>query len=270
MKRIFYCIAFTSTLFAGAALAQSAKFAAVWTDGTTVVESSACASTFDGFCAIADAFDTDLGVTIASIRVPQSKELLVGISAQVGLFTETVVRGKKGSSSTATALAAGGVLPVACSEGNGCFIGEPGFVVLDARHQELSAILGGIIESCTVEVAVDPDTGTGSGIFDLDDCEVEQEEISLAISTMSANHFNFVFPDLPQGDYDVMALFATHAAAAAVENACPDPSDFCEPGDGDAAALSHAFIGKTMMTIQEVRAVKGSLGPQDFDPVDID
>lgn len=251
-------------------MAQSAKFAAVWTDGSTVVESSACASTFDGYCDIADAFDTDLGVTIATIRVPQSKELLVGVSAQVGLFTETVVRGKKGSSSTAVATAGGGVVPVACSEDNGCFIGQPGFVVLDARQQELSATLGGIIESCTVAVQVDPDTGTGSGTFNLDDCEVEQEEIALAISTLSANHFNFVFPDLPQGDYSVIALFATHAAAAAVENACPDTSDFCDPGDGDAAALSHAFIGKTMMTIQEVRAVKGSLGPQEFEPIDID
>ncbi len=33
---------------------------------------------------------------------------------------------------------------------------------------------------------------------------------------------------------------------------------------GAASALSHAFIGKTMMTVQEVRTVKGSLGGMDF------
>jgi hypothetical protein len=264
MKRILLSIILISGFISMGAMAQSAKFAAVWTDGGTVVESSACASTYDGVCEAMVAFDSDIGVTFANIKVPQAKELLVGISAQVGLFTQTTVKGKKGSSSTATALAAGGVLPLACSEDNGCFVGKPGFIVLDARQQELSATLGGIIESCTVDVQVDPDTGTGSGIFDLDDCVVEQEEISLAISTLSANHFNFVFPDLPQGDYAVIGIFATAAAAAAVENECPPESDFCDPGDGDASAISHAFIGKTMLTVQQVRAVKGSLGGMDF------
>ncbi|MBT8061680.1 MAG: hypothetical protein KJO85_03290, partial [Gammaproteobacteria bacterium] len=73
MKRILITISILCVIFSGSALAQSAKFAAVWTTGSTVVESSACASTFDGFCEIADAFDTDLGVTFATIRVPQAK-----------------------------------------------------------------------------------------------------------------------------------------------------------------------------------------------------
>jgi hypothetical protein len=268
MKRFLISIILASAMFSVTAMAQSAKFAAVWTDGGTVVESTACASTEAEFCDGLDAFDTDLGVTVAKIHVPQAKELLVGISAQVGLFTYTQVKGKKGSSSTAIAAAAGGVLPLACN-GDDCYVGEPGFIVLDARSQELSAVLGGIIEECVVDVQVDPDTGTGSGIFNLGDCTVAQEEISLALSTLSANHFNFVFPDLPQGEYSVIALFFTQAEAAAWAF-CPDDSPYCVDGDGDASALSHAFIGKTMMTVQEVRAVKGSLGGMDFDPIDID
>lgn len=252
------------------ASAQSAKFAAVWTDGGTVVESEACASTDAEFCDEMDAFDADLGVTFTQIRVPQSKELLVGVSAQVGLFTSTTVKGKKGSRSTAQAAAGGGVLPLACNVDTGdCTVGEPGFIVLDARWQELSAVLGGIIEECTTDVTVDTDDGTGSGTFDLDDCTVAQEEISLALATLSANHFNFVFPDLDQGDYAIIGVFITAAQAAAWAE-CPETSPYCDVGDGDADALSHAFIGKTMLTVEQVRAVKGSLGSMDFAPIDID
>jgi hypothetical protein len=246
------------------AMAQSAKFAAVWTDGGTVVESTACASTVADFCGALSSFDTDLGITLTQIHVPQAKELLVGVSAQVGLFTATRVKGKKGSNSVAIAAAGGGVLPLACNHATGdCVVGEPGFVVLDARAQALEATLAGIIEDCTVDVQVDPDTGTGSGTFDLDDCTVAQEEIGLAIATLSANHFNFVFPDLDQGNYSVIGMFFTAAQAAAWAS-CPVTSPYCDEGDGDASALSHAFIGKTMLTVQEVRAVKGSLGGMDF------
>lgn len=266
MKRFLIGIIIASALFSVTASAQSAKFAAVWTDGATVVESTACASTVADFCSDLGlgAFDSDLGITFTEIHVPRSKELLVGISAQVGLFTATQVKGKKGSQSVAIAAAGGGVLPLACNQDTGaCTVGAPGFIVLDARAQLLEAVLGGIIEECTVDVQVNPDTGTGSGTFDLDDCTVAQEEIGLALATLTASHFNFVFPDLDQGTYSIIGLFFTAAAAAAFAG-CPADSPFCSEGDGDATARSHAFIGKTMITVQEVRAVKGSLGGMDF------
>ena len=164
--------------------------------------------------------------------------------------------------------AGGGVILLACDVDDifDCVMGKPGPVILNARIQEMDAVLAGIIEECTFDVTLDviEDQATGDATFNLSDCVVEQESIALALATLSANHFNFVFPDLPQGDYAVIGVFATAAAAAAVENECPPESDFCDPGDGDAAAISHAFIGKTMMTVQEVRAVKGSLGGMDF------
>ena len=95
------------------------------------------------------------------------------------------------------------------------------------------------------------------------------EEISLALDTVAAHHFNFVFPDLPQGDYEVVARFETKAHAEA-EASCPESSPYCLEGDGAAAGHAVAWIGKTMMTIQEVRAVKGSLGSADFEIVEID
>jgi hypothetical protein len=253
--------------------AQSAKFAAVWTDDLKVVQSRDCATTDAEFCDDVEILGDDMGITLANIKVPNSKELLVGISAQVELFTQTIVKGKRGSYSKATALAEGGVDLMACNQASGtCYEAEPGYITLSSRQQELEAVLGGVIEECTFDVALDIDYGdegveddqaTGSATWTLDDCVVKQEEIGLALTTMAAHHFNFVFPDLPQGDYAVIATFDTHADAAA-EESCADGMTYCDSGDGDAMAISHAVIGKTMMTVQEVRAVKGSLGSMEF------
>jgi hypothetical protein len=269
MKRILISVVLASAMFSVGAMAQSAKFAAVWTDGSTVVRAEACAEVnMAAYCEEGIGTDDDqVGLTLATIKVPQSKELLVGISAQVGLFTETVVKGKRGSQSTALAAAAGSVTAIACNDTD-CYEGKPGPVVLNSRSQELSAVLAGIIEECTFDVELDvvDDVATGDATWDLSDCIVADEEISLALDTVSANHFNFVFPDLPQGDYEVVARFETTAHAEA-EATCPESSTYCLEGDGAAAGHAIAWIGKTMMTIQEVRAVKGSLGSTDFDIV---
>ena len=271
MKRLLISLVLTSAMFSVGAMAQSAKFAAVWTDGVKVIKSEACDSTEDNFCDEITNTGAQFGYTLANIKVPQSKELLVGISAQIELFTQTIVKGRKGSLSTATAMAEGGVSLLACNDASGeCFEGAPGYITLSKRQQELSAVLGGVIEECTFDVTLDVliDVASGSATWTLDDCVVLQEEISLALTTMAAHHFNFVFPDLPQGDYAVMATFKTDATAAA-EASCSADAIYCDAElDGDASAVSHAIIGKTMMTVQEVRAVKGSLGSMEF--IDID
>jgi hypothetical protein len=77
----------------------------------------------------------------------------------------------------------------------------------------LSAVLGGVIRSCEVSVEEELDefgvpTGTSTGtIVIADDCIVDDEEIGLMLSTTSANHFNFVAPDMVPGDrtIDVVA-----------------------------------------------------------------
>lgn len=271
MKRLLTIVILASAIFSTGAMAQSAKFAAVWTDGLKVIKSEACASTEATFCDAITDTGAQFGATLANIKVPQSKELLVGVSAQVELFTQTIVKGRKGSYSKATAMAEGGVSLVACNWATEvCYDGAPGYITLSKRQQELEAVLGGVIEECTFDVELDvvEDTATGSATWTLDDCVVLQEEIGLALTTMAAHHFNFVFPDLPQGDYSVIATFKTDATAAA-EASCSADASYCDSTlDGDASAISHAVIGKTMMTIQEVRAVKGSLGSMEFMAVD--
>jgi hypothetical protein len=276
MKRLFISVLsifLISLTFSVNAVAQSSKFAAVWSEEAMALEVTACASTEADFCDPLSNFDQTAGYTMANIRVPQAKELLVGVSAQVGLFTSTQVKGKKGSYSYALAAAGGSVVPFACNVDTlECTPGAPGTVVLDARIQEMEAVLAGIIEECTFSVSLDvagigTDQATGDATWNLGQCEVAQEEISLALSTLRASHFNFVFPDLDQGDYAIVAYFVTAAAAAAMAN-CPAESAYCAAGDGDATAISHAFIGKTMMTVQEVRAVKNELDDMTIVPLD--
>jgi hypothetical protein len=261
MKTLTSLVAIATLAASGSVLAQSAKFAAVWSENPVAIQATACDTTEAGLCGSLAVQDANAGYTMAQIRVPQSKELLVGVSAQVGVFTSTEVKGKRGSLSQALAAAGGSVTLYACNvDTQVCVEGKPGNVILDSRIQEMEAVLAGIIEECTFDVTLEvvEDAATGDATFNLGDCVVAQEEISLALNTLGANHFNFVFPDLDQGDYAIVAYFMTAAFAQATAS-CPVESTYCEAGDGAATAISHAFIGKTMLTVQEVRAVKGGL-----------
>ena len=275
MKRLLISIVLTSTLIsAGAMAAPSAKFAAVYGDGGPYVVSQV---TVEG-TADASAFDENDGFTFARIKVPQGKELLVGVSAEVGLTTDTSIKGKNGGAAKAIAGAKGVVIFVAhrvgdCDPGDGDACGAvaaPGDVTLNSRVQTLNATLGGVIESCTDGLGdnADPTDGIGNdpdGTIDVStECLVTDEEIGLILETVSANHFNFVLPNLDQGEYNITAYFTTRADAAIDIDECTvggDTADGCLGGDGEvsARASAEAFIGKYMVTIQQVRAVKGSI-----------
>ena len=262
MKRLLISTVLTSTLIsAGAMAAPSAKFAAVYGDGGPYVVSQI---TVEGTADASD-FDENDGYTFARIKVPQGKELLVGVSAEVGLTTDTSIKGKNGGAAKAIAGAKGVVIVVAhrvgdCvpGDGNTCgAVAAPGDVTLNSRVQTLNATLGGVIESCT--------DGDLDGTIDVStDCVVTDEEIGLMLETVSANHFNFVLPNLDQGEYNITAYFTTRADAAIDIDECTvggDAEDGCSGGDGEvsASAFAEAFIGKYMVTIQQVRAVKGSI-----------
>ena len=262
MKRSKILLALISMGFAVSASASpSAKFAAVYGDSGPYVVSQI---TVEGTADASD-FDENDGYTFARIKVPQGKELLVGVSAEVGLTTDTSIKGKNGGAAKAIAGAKGVVIVVAhrigdCAPGDGDTCGAvaaPGDVTLNSRVQTLNATLGGVIESCT--------DGDLDGTIDIStDCVVTDEEIGLVLETVSANHFNFVLPNLDQGEYNITAYFTTRADAAIDIDECTvggDVDDGCLGGDGEvsARAFAKAFIGKYMVTVQQVRAVKGSI-----------
>ena len=241
MKRFLISIVLTSVLLSASAFAgPSAKFAATYNSdrGFHVI------SVIDATDATDVSFDCNEneGYTLATIKVPQDKELLVGLSAEILLVTDTSIKGKEGGSARALTYSGGFVTITACPvDGGACQMAEPGTVILADRFQIMSATLGGVLESCTDEDA--------NGAIDVpDECEFSDEEIGLVLDTLTSHHFNFVLPDMDQGEYNVKATFSTEAC-----------HEISSDGDATASTYAAAAIGKYMLTLQQVRAAKGGI-----------
>lgn len=249
MKRVLISIVLASAMFSATAFAgPSAKFAATYgNDGPYLV------SMVEITDAVADTgliFDINDGYTFATIKVPQDKELLVGISSEVGLTTDTSIKGKDGGAAKAIAGAGAYVAVFACPVGGGgCTdLALPGPVALSQRIQTLSATLGGVIESC--------EDLNEDGVIDVQtECVVSDEEIGLALDTLAAHHFNFVLPNMDQGEYHIVAYFVT-GAMGAVDI---DETSVAEGGTVSASTYAQAWIGNYMLTVQQVRATKGGI-----------
>jgi len=254
LNRIFISFLLSLSVFASSASAgPSAKFAATYSYGPSLssmaVVTDATVDTLD--------FDLNAGATLATIKVPQDKELLVGVSAEVGLVTDTSIKGKNGGTARSIAGAGAAVVVFAVPSANGtAAVAEPGPVVLAARVQVLDATLGGVIDSCT--------DLNGDGTIDIGtECVVTDEEIGLILATLAAQHFNFVLPNMDQGEYDLVAFFVT-GALAAVDI---DELSVADGGSVSGSAFAHAFLGKTMVTVQQVRATKGGVIEADIVPL---
>lgn len=247
-RRIVFSLAGICILFFVSSLAiagpPSAKFAATWTTEPGLASVAVVSSDQEGF---AVDLDMDMGYTLATIKVPQDKELLVGLSAEIGLVTDTSIRGKEGGTAKAIAGGAGWVtiFAVPHEEGGYFAVAEPGTVILSARVQVLEATLGGVL------------TGYDGVTFTFTD-----EQISLLLATCAAHHFNFVLPNMEQGVYDIVAFFTTGALAAVniTENCGGAPS--CV----SASAFAAAVVGKTMLTVQQVRAAADGLQDTEIEP----
>ena len=258
-KKFVFALAGICLLFfvTGPAMAgpPSAKFAATWTtepglESVIVIpETSTAEEVMVG---------PNAGYTLATIKVPQGKELLIGVSAEIGLVTDTSVKGKNGGAARAVAGGEAYVTVFAVPQNGGEWIeAAPGQIMLSKRVQELDATLGGVIQSCEVACGVDAITAeiVCEDIVIAEDCEVTDEEIGLLLNTTAAHHFNFLLPDMNQGVYDIKAVFTTGARAKV--DIC-DTGEACE-GTVTASAAATAIINKTMLTVQQVRAAKDRL-----------
>jgi len=265
-----------ASLLAGPALAgPSAKFAATWTDtpalASVAVITDATADTV--------VVDSNTGYTLATIKVPQDKELLVGVSAEIGLVTYGSVKGKNGGSAKAIADAEAFVTVFAVPKAGGPdSTAAPGQIMLSKRVQTLGATFGGVIQSCEdttggedVNGANPGDPGyidTPDGKIDVAlECIVTDEEISLLLSTTAAHHFNFVLPNMDQGEYDIKAVFTTGARAEVDICTVGEACSFDPEGTVSASAEAGAVINKTMLTVQQVRAAKGGVIDTDISPL---
>lgn len=259
MNRAFIAtLAATAFFSANAFAAPSAKFAATWSYGPSLkTEAIIVDADTDSYV-----FDENSGYTLATIKVPQDKELLVGVSAEIGLVTDTSIKGKNGGAAKALAGSGANVIifavPIEGANGTSA-VAEPGPVMLSARIQELDATLGGVIESCEDSLTLNSDGSTEPGpdgvITIALECDVTDEEIGLALSTLASHHFNFVLPNMDQGEYNLVAYFTT-AAFAQVDI---DELSVEAGGTVTGSAYSSAVIGKTMVTVQQVRAAAGGV-----------
>jgi hypothetical protein len=168
-------------------------------------------------------WDTILSNTI---KTPNQKDLFIDVSLESGLVTRTAAQSHGGHKDTSVASAE--VRVRVLIDGH---VAYPGEVIFAGRTQELSATLDGLISSCFI---VDEN---GNVVLD-EDC-VEPEEIELILSTMSANAFNFVYPDCGTGVH-------TFEVQARVETST-------DVQEGEAEAF--AMIGRGSCTVEEVRMV---------------
>jgi hypothetical protein len=183
----------------------------------------------------------------APVKVSNSQSLFVSPSLVAGLYTNTKTKTTTGTSSTAQAMggvylravltdSVGNVVQVAepiksCSpEILGCYQDANGAkgVVLDSRVQTLTQALSNCV------VTMPGVTGTGTCTFDL--------TTQLILETTSAHTFNFIFPNVGVGTYNVVIQAAVKA-------------DGTIGSTSVGTAIGGAAFGLGSLTVESVRLV---------------
>ncbi len=168
----------------------------------------------------------------AKIHTGTQKDLLIGVSLETAIYTDTLVKSSGGTKDTSNATA--GIKIKVLVDGNEA---APGAVTYDKRSQTLSATLGGYFANCT--------DVNGDGITDLlTECSLLPEEIQLILDTMAAHHFNFIISNLPAGDHTVEVLTEIQSSTSSMTG----------------SASAYATIGKGALTIEEIRATNAPDG----------
>jgi hypothetical protein len=119
------------------------------------------------------------------------KDLVIGLSFETMLMTETVVKSKGGTKSTSEADASIEMYVLVDGE-----MALPGQVIFDKRTQTLWATLGGVLDCTDLN---------GDGIVSFDECDLTDEEIGLALDTAAAHTFNFLAYDIGSGSHTIEA-----------------------------------------------------------------
>jgi hypothetical protein len=190
------------------------------------------------------------------------KDLLVDVSLETGLYTETVVKTKNAERETSTATATVEVMvkatkvvdydedgnPILSENAEDMHIAEPdhngGWVIFDHRVQALTAVLQGIITEITCD-----ETGCW-----IDPADLTLEEIGLLLNTMSAHSFNFILMDLPIGTYYVEVIAQVSDSTSVVH---VDSEGNPLPPEG--SAVANASIGLGSVTIETARMIKNEV-----------
>ena len=172
--------------------------------------------------------DADGWTRILSTELKNSgapKDLVIGLSFETMLMTETVVKSKGGDKSTSRANAEINMKVYVDGE-----LAIPGEVTFDKREQTLWAKLGGILECADLNL---------DGIVSFDECTLTEEEIGLILDTKAAHSFNFIANNIGSGGHTIEAYAQLVADGEVVE--------------GSGSHNESAALGKGTLVVFEVQ-----------------
>lgn len=166
------------------------------------------------------------------LHTGSQKDVLIGVSLETALYTDTLVKSSGGTKDTSNATAA--IKIKVLVDG---VEAAPGEVTYDKRSQTLSATLGGYFANC-VDSNLD-------GITDvMTECDLLPEEIQLVLDTMAAHHFNFVLANLPAGDHYIEVVTEIKGTTSSQSG----------------SATAYGTIGKGSLTVEEIRGTNNDEG----------
>ena len=178
------------------------------------------------------------------IQTSQFEDLVMDVSLECGLVTDTKVRSKGGTKVSSTAQA-GVMVRLLIDAGTdnehyampGRGVDYSGGIVFCKRLQEQTASFGGVLDECT--------DLNGDDLITILECTWEEEELQLVLDTMGAHSFNFFDLDYDQGVHTIDVQVKLWANA-----------DF-QNVDPDYVNKTIASIGYGSVAIDEVKFVKG-------------
>ena len=247
MNRMIIAAAAATALLCGPVMAQSAKFSASWDNDPVTVKAEAWSvdDNVDYECngnPDADGICIEAEVEMAELHVGSQKSILVGVSSEVGIYLVTTAKGGRKDTGgveanlSSSATAAGTVeveLDLVNEDGISCAIAPDDSVILKSESRTLTVSGGGTDGNDPLDLLLD-----------------DQEfwiEVGITTDSKGATHFEFLGVECEQGTYTLTATFDLTALANA--------------SGYDASSEAVVSLTDRMITMQEVRAVKGSLVP---------
>jgi hypothetical protein len=168
------------------------------------------------------------GTLSVPIKTANKSDLLVGVSLQSTVLTETKTKGRNGDTNLSVAE---GRVNVCLTVDDGAHTDfAPDCVTFEMRKQTLETKLSGVLD-CPGD----------------DFCTItDDEEVNLLLETMSANHFNFVVRDLSSGDHTIEATIT-----GSTSTSCATTDESCR---------AEVAVGPGAITVEQVRATNDDEG----------
>lgn len=222
---------------------------------TAPVYADGGAATFSGVTNSSLLLDTKLGDAAAQImsttlKVPgDKKSLLIGVSLESSLLTRSR---KKGLPETCA-----GVEVTVKIDGTPV---APGSVRFNTRCQKFDAVFSDIATKCPI--APDPLTGL---IQVSDGCTFTDQEIYKILSTTSANHFNFIAPEVGHGEHIITVEAKVSASSIDAILSTPTTPAGTVPVPAAIASLNASSIAAINLGTLSVQVVKAAHDHHDDD-----